>query len=358
MKATETLHNLGQSIWLDNITRELLDSGTLKRYISDLSVTGLTSNPTIFDHAITHSKSYDPEIRRLVGTGLSGEGLFFELAVQDLSRAADLFAPIHERTATVDGFVSLEVSPLLAYDTKNTVEQAKLLHKKASRRNLFIKIPGTKEGAPAIEEAIFSGVPVNVTLLFSRDHYVAAAEAYMRGLERRIAAGLSPDVRSVASLFISRWDKATMDKVPDRDRDKLGVAIGQQTYKAYRDVLESDRWQRLENSGARAQRLLFASTGTKDPKASDVLYIGALAAPNTVNTMPEETLLAFGEHGQVKSAIPRDGADCEQVLAEFGRVGIDVKKLGADLQTEGAKSFVDSWKDLMSAIETKSKALK
>jgi transaldolase len=358
MKATETLHNLGQSIWLDNITRELLDSGTLKRYISDLSVTGLTSNPTIFDHAITHSKSYDPEIRRLVGTGLSGEGLFFELAVQDLSRAADLFAPIHERTATVDGFVSLEVSPLLAYDTKNTVEQAKLLHKKASRRNLFIKIPGTKEGAPAIEEAIFSGVAVNVTLLFSRDHYVAAAEAYIRGLERRIAAGLSPDVRSVASLFISRWDKATMDKVPDRDRDKLGVAIGQQTYKAYRDVLESDRWQRLENSGARAQRLLFASTGTKDPKASDVLYIGALAAPNTVNTMPEETLLAFGEHGQVKSAIPRDGADCEQVLAEFGRVGIDVKKLGADLQTEGAKSFVDSWKDLMSAIETKSKALK
>jgi transaldolase len=358
MKATETLHNLGQSIWLDNITRELLDSGTLKRYISDLSVTGLTSNPTIFDHAITHSKSYDPEIRRLVGTGLSGEGLFFELAVRDLSRAADLFAPIHERTATVDGFVSLEVSPLLAYDTKNTVEQAKLLHKKASRRNLFIKIPGTKEGAPAIEEAIFSGVAVNVTLLFSRDHYVAAAEAYMRGLERRIAAGLSPDVRSVASLFISRWDKATMDKVPDRDRDKLGVAIGQQTYKAYRDVLESDRWQRLENSGARAQRLLFASTGTKDPKASDVLYIGALAAPNTVNTMPEETLLAFGEHGQVKSAIPRDGADCEQVLAEFGRVGIDVKKLGADLQTEGAKSFVDSWKDLMSAIETKSKALK
>jgi transaldolase len=358
MKATETLHNLGQSIWLDNITRELLDSGTLKRYISDLSVTGLTSNPTIFDHAITHSKSYDPEIRRLVASGLSGEGLFFELAVQDLTRAADLFAPIHERTATVDGFVSLEVSPLLAYDTKNTVEQANALHKKSNRRNLFIKIPGTKEGAPAIEEAIFSGVAVNVTLLFSRDHYVAAAEAYMRGLERRIAAGLSPDVRSVASLFISRWDKATMDKVPERDRDKLGVAIGQQTYKAYRDVLESDRWQRLENSGARAQRLLFASTGTKDPKASDVLYIGALAAPNTVNTMPEETLLAFGEHGKVSGVIPRDGADCEQVLAEFGKVGINVAKLGADLQTEGAKSFVDSWKDLMKAIETKSKALK
>jgi len=358
MKATQSLHNLGQSIWLDNITRELLDSGTLKRYIDDLSVTGLTSNPTIFDHAIAKSQSYDPEIRRLMGTGLSGEALFFELAVQDLTRAADLFAPIHERTAGVDGFVSLEVSPLLAYDTKATVEQAKTLHKKANRRNLFIKIPGTKEGAPAIEEAIFSGVPVNVTLLFSRNHYVAAAEAYMRGLERRIAAGLSPDVRSVASLFISRWDKSTMDKVPDKDRDKLGVAIGQQTYKAYRDVLESDRWQRLANSGARPQRLLFASTGTKDPKASDVLYIGALAAPNTVNTMPEETLLAFGEHGQASGVIPRDGADCEKVLAEFVRVGIDVAKLGVDLQTEGAKSFVESWKDLMGAIEAKSKALK
>ena len=358
MKATQSLQNLGQSIWLDNITRDLLDRGTLKSYIDDLSVTGLTSNPTIFDHAVTHSKSYDSEIRRLVGTGLSGEALFFELAVQDLTRAADLFAPIHDRTAGVDGFVSLEVSPLLAYDAKNTVEQAKLLHKKANRRNLFIKIPGTREGAPAIEEATFSGVPVNVTLLFSRDHYLAAAEAYMRGLERRIAAGLSPDVRSVASLFISRWDKATMDKVPDRDRDKLGVAIGQQTYKAYRDVLESDRWQRLANTGARAQRLLFASTGTKDPKASDVLYIGSLAAPNTVNTMPEETLLAFGEHGRVSGVIPRNGADCEQVLAEFGRVGIDVAKLGADLQTEGAKSFDDSWKDLLNAIETKSKALK
>ncbi len=358
MKATESLHNLGQSIWLDNITRELLDRGTLKRYIDDLSVTGLTSNPTIFDHAISHSKSYDSEIRRLMGTGLSGEELFFELAVQDLTRAADLFVPIHERTAGVDGFVSLEVSPLLAYDAKNTVEQAKALHKKANRRNLFIKIPGTKEGAPAIEEAIFAGVPVNVTLLFSRDHYLAAAEAYMQGLERRISAGLSPNVRSVASLFISRWDKATMDKVPDRDRDKLGVAIGQQSYKAYRDVLESDRWQRLANSGARAQRLLFASTGTKDPKASDVLYISALVAPNTVNTMPEETLLAFGEHGRLSGVIPRNGADCEQVLAEFGRVGIDVAKLGADLQTEGAKSFDDSWQDLLNAIEAKSKALK
>jgi transaldolase len=358
VKATQQLHQLGQSLWLDNITRDLLDKGTLQRYITELSVTGLTSNPTIFDHAITHSASYDAEIRRLVGAGYSGEALFFELAVEDLARAADLFTPIHDRTATSDGWVSLEVSPLLAYDAKATVNEAKTLHKKAKRGNLFIKIPGTKEGGPAIEEAIFSGVPVNVTLLFTKDHYVAAADAYMRGLERRVEANLSPDVRSVASLFISRWDKSTMDKVPPQDRDRLGIAIGQQTYKAYRDVLESDRWQRLASAGARPQRLLFASTGTKDPKASDVLYIGALAAPNTVNTMPEETLLAFGEHGRVSGAIPRDGADCEQVLTEFGRVGINVAKLGADLQSEGAKSFVDSWHDLLEAIETKSKALK
>jgi len=358
MKATQQLNELGQSLWLDNITRDLLDKGTLERYIADLSITGLTSNPTIFDHAITHSSSYDAEIRRLVAAGYSGEGLFFELAVEDLDRAADLFAPIHERTASADGWVSLEVSPILAYDAKATVTEAKRLHKRAGRRNLFIKIPGTKEGAPAIEEAIFAGVPVNVTLLFTRDHYQTAAEAYMRGLERRIGAHLSPDVRSVASLFISRWDKATMDKVPAADRDRLGVAIGQQVYKAYRDVIDSDRWQRLANLGARAQRLLFASTGTKDPKASDVLYIGALAAPNTVNTMPEETLLAFGEHGQVSGVIPRDGADSEQVLAEFGRVGIDVAKLGADLQSAGAVSFVDSWRDLLNAIAAKSESLK
>ena len=358
MKATEMLHNLGQSIWLDNVTRELLDSGTLNRYIDDLSVTGLTSNPTIFDHAITHSKSYDSEIRRLVGNGLSGEELFFELAVQDLTRAAELFAPIHERTAGVDGWVSLEVSPLLAYDAKATVAEARALHKKANRRNLFIKIPGTKEGAPAIEDAIFLGIPVNVTLLFTRDHYLAAAEAYMRGLELRVASGLSPDVPSVASLFVSRWDKATMDQVPDWDRDKLGVAIGRQVYAAYRDLLDSDRWQQLASCGARPQRLLFASTGTKDPKAADVLYIGALAAPNTINTMPEETLLAFAEHGRVSGVIPRGGGDCEQVLAEFGSVGVDVAKLGIDLQKEGTKSFDDSWQDLLNAIEAKSKALK
>jgi transaldolase len=357
MKATGELHDLGQSLWLDNITRDLLDSGTLKRYIDELSVTGLTSNPTIFEHAISKSKSYDAEIGRLLSTGLSGEELVFELAIQDLTRAADLFAAVHKRTAGIDGFVSLEVSPLLAYDTKGSVAAANRLHKKANRPNLFIKIPGTKEGNPAIEEAIASGVAINVTLLFSREHYRASADAYMRGLERRVEAGLSPDVRSVASVFLSRWDGATMDKVPDQLRDKLGIAIGQQVYKAYRDVLESDRWQRLANFGARPQRLLFASTGTKDPKASDVLYISGLAAPNTINTMPEKTLLAFGDHGKLAGALPRDGGDCETVLDSFRKTGINIEQLAADLQSNGAKSFDESWQNLLGAIESKGKAL-
>jgi transaldolase len=357
MKATEKLHGLGQSLWLDNITRDLLDSGTLKRYIDELSVTGLTSNPSIFDHAIARSAWYDAEIKQLVAAGKSGEGLFFELAIQDLRRAADLFAAIHQRTAGVDGFVSLEVSPLLAYDTAKTVEAAKSLHAKADRKNLFIKIPGTTEGLPAIEEAIFSGIPINVTLLFSRDDYVKAADAYLRGLERRVAAGLSPDVRSVASLFVSRWDKATMEKVPGDIRDKLGIAVSQQAYKAYRDLLETDRWQRLEGVGARPQKLLFASTSNKDPQASDVLYMGALAAPNTVNTVPEETLLAFADHGSVDGVMPADGADSEAILKKFGAAGIDVAALARQLQQEGAKGFVDSWTDLLGAIESKSKAL-
>jgi transaldolase len=357
MKATQELHDLGQSLWLDNITRDLLDKGTLKRYIDELSVTGLTSNPTIFEHAISKSKSYDAEIGRLLSTGLSGEELFFQLALQDLTRAADLFAAVHERTAGYDGFVSLELSPLLAYDTKGSVATAAALRKKANRPNLFIKIPGTKEGNPAIEESIAGGVAINVTLLFSREHYLASADAYMRGLERRVAAGLSPDIRSVASVFLSRWDGATMEKVPDQLRDKLGIAIGQQVYKAYRDILASDRWQRLANFGARPQRLLFASTGTKDPKASDVLYIAALAAPNTINTIPEKTLLAFGDHGKVSGTLPRDGGDCETMLADFRKAGINLEQLAADLQSQGAKSFDESWQNLLSAIESKGKEL-
>jgi transaldolase len=357
MKATGRLHDIGQSLWLDDITRALLDSGTLKRDIDELSVTGLTSNPTIFDNAISHSGDYDAEIRRLMGQGQSGEALFFELAVQDLSRAAQLFAPVHQRTGGVDGWVSLEVSPLLAYDTKATVAQAKALSKKANQPNLFIKIPGTQQGLPAIEEAIFSGVPINVTLLFSAEHYAAAADAYMKGLERRVAAGLSPDIRSVASVFISRWDRGVAGKVPAAFQNRLGVAIGQQAYRAYRDVLDSDRWQRLENFGARPQRLLFASTSMKDPNAPDTLYVSKLAAPNTVNTMPAGTLRVFGEHGEVGAVLPRDGGDSGQVLAEFAKAGIDTAALAAQLQSEGAKSFVASWQELLGSIETKSRAL-
>jgi len=358
MKATELLHNLGQSIWLDNITRDLLDSGTLKRYIDELSVTGLTSNPTIFDHAIKNSTAYDAAIREKLRKGKSGEDLFFELAVEDLSRAATLFRPIHDQTDSVDGWVSLEVSPLLAYDTASTLAAAKDLHTRAGQPNLFIKIPGTKEGLPAIEEAIFAGVPINVTLLFSREQYVAAAEAFLRGIERRIEAGLNPNVGSVASIFISRWDAAVMGKVPESLRDQLGVAIAKRTYKAYRRLLDSPQWQRVVNAGARPQRLLWASTGTKDPKASDVLYIKALAAPFTVNTMPEGTLKALADHGELGRILPVDGGDCEEVLAQFGKAGIDVGALAAQLQEEGAASFVKSWNDLLAVIASKSAALK
>jgi len=355
--APSTLNRLGQSLWLDNITRDLLDNGTLRSYIDTLSVTGLTSNPTIFDRAIARSESYDAEIHRQLAAGRSGEALFFQLALQDLTRAADLFMPVYTRTATVDGFVSLEVSPLLAYDTSATVQQAKALHGQANRPNLFIKIPGTAEGLPAIEEAIFGGVPVNVTLLFSTEQYKAAADAYLKGLERRVAAGLSPDIRSVASLFVSRWDRAVVDKVPSALRNTLGIAVSQQAYKAYRDVLESNRFQRLANLGARAQRLLFASTGTKDKSASDTLYISGLAAPNTVNTMPEDTLLAFADHGAAASAMPRDGGDAEARLAAHAKAGIDLAALAAQLQSEGAKGFVESWRDLLGAIGAKSKVM-
>jgi transaldolase len=357
MKATQQLHDLGQSIWLDNITRDLLTSGTLKRYIDELSVTGLTSNPTIFDHAIKNSTSYDTAIREKLRESKSGERLFFELALDDLTRAADLFRPIHDRTNGVDGWVSLEVSPLLAHDTASTLAAAKDLHARARRPNLLIKIPGTKEGVPAIEEAIFAGIPINVTLLFSREHYVAAAEAFLRGIERRIAGGLDPDVGSVASVFVSRWDAAVMDKVPHALRGQLGIAIAERTYKAYRTLLDTPRWQRIYNAGARPQRLLWASTGTKDPEASDVLYVKALAAPFTVNTMPELTLKALADHGELGDILAADGGDCEQVLAEFAKAGVDIDALATRLQDDGAASFDKSWDELMGVIASKSAAL-
>jgi transaldolase len=357
MKATQLLHNLGQSLWLDNITRDLLNSGTLKRYIDELSVTGLTSNPTIFEKAISSGTAYDPAIRETLTKGKSGEGLFFGLALDDLTRAADLFRPIHDRTSGVDGWVSLEVSPLLAYATADTLAAAKDLSARAARPNLFIKIPGTKEGLPAIEEAIFAGIPINVTLLFSREQYVAAAEAFLRGIERRIEAGLDSTVGSVASIFVSRWDAAVAGKVPPELSNKLGIAIAQRTYRAYRTLLGSPRWQRAYNDGARPQRLLWASTGTKDPKASDILYVKALAAPFTVNTMPEATLNALAEHTDLGNILPADGGDCEQVLAQFAKAGINIDALAAQLQEEGAKSFVKSWNELMDVIKSKSAVL-
>jgi transaldolase len=357
MKTTQQLHDLGQSLWLDNITRALLTSGTLSRYIRDFAVTGLTSNPTIFDHAIKNGNFYDDAIRKKALAGKSGEALFFELALEDLIQAADLFRPIHDATGGVDGWVSLEVSPLLADDTAGTIKAAAQLHARAQRPNLFIKIPGTRAGIPAIEEAIFAGVPINVTLLFSREHYIAAAEAYMRGIERRIAAGRDPRVASVASIFVSRWDVAIKDKVPDEFRNRLGIAIAMRTYKAYRDLLASKRWQKLASSGARPQRLLWASTGTKDPAAPDVLYVEALAAPDTINTMPEKTLLAFADHGKVKDAMRFDGGNAEAVLAEFTREGVNDEALAADLQREGTAAFAKSWGDLMACIASKSAVL-
>ncbi len=358
MKPTQQLHNLGQSLWLDNITRALLTSGTLRSYIDDLSVTGLTSNPSIFDAAIKDSNLYDDAIRQKTKEGKSGEVLFFELAIDDLREAADLFRPIHDRTGGFDGWVSLEVSPLLAYDAASTVKEAVHLHARAQRPNLFIKIPGTSEGTTAIEGAIFAGVPVNVTLLFSSGHYIAAAEAYLRGIERRIAAGLDPKVRSVASIFVSRWDKAVTGKVPKHLQNRLGIAIAKRTYKAYRDFLASPRWQKAAAAGAQPQRLLWASTGTKDPDASDVLYIAALGAPDTINTIPEKTLLAFANHGAPGEVLPFDGGDAEKVIAAFANAGIDDDKLAADLQREGAESFVKSWKDLLDRIGSKHTALK
>jgi len=357
MKATETLHELGQSLWLDNITRELLTAGTLKRYIDELSVTGLTSNPTIFDHAIKNSTAYDDAIRKKRQYLKSSEELFFELALEDITGAADLFRPTWEKTNGVDGWVSLEVSPLLAHDTASTLAAARDLHARAGRPNLFIKIPGTREGLPAIEEAIFAGVPINVTLLFSREHYVAAAEAFLRGIERRIDARLNPQVGSVASVFVSRWDAAVMNRVPEPLQGRLGIAMAGRIYKAYRDLLDSQRWQRAFNAGARPQRLLWASTGTKDPKASDVLYIKALAAPFTVNTMPEGTLKAFADHGEIGPMLPVDGGDCEDVLFQFAKAGIDLDAQATQLQDEGAKSFVKSWHELMEVIASKSAVL-
>jgi transaldolase len=357
MKPTQALHDLGQSLWLDNITRDLLARGTLGRYIGDLAITGLTSNPTIFDHAIRNADTYDEAIRRKRREGKSGEALFIELALEDLTRAADLFRPVHDATGGIDGWVSLEVSPLLANDTAGSIKRAAELHAQGKRPNLLIKIPGTPAGLPAIEQSIFAGIPINVTLLFSREQYLAAAQAYMRGIGRRLAAGRDPKVASVASLFVSRWDVAVKDKVAPGLRNRLGIAIAQRTYKAYRELLASPAWRKLAAAGAHPQRLLWASTGTKDADASDTLYVEALAAPDTINTIPDKTLLAFADHGRVSGVLPSDGGDAEQVIAEFAAVGVDDAALAAKLQREGAQAFDKSWNELLDCIADKSEAL-
>ena len=356
MNAAEKLHGLQQSLWLDNITREILNNGTLQRYVTDFAITGLTSNPTIFDEAIGGTSAYDEAIAKKRQAGLSDEALFMELALEDLRRAADIFKPVHAATAGVDGWVSMEVSPLLADDTKNTIEAAQRIQRQGGRDNLYVKIPGTAAGVPAIEEAIFRGVPINVTLLFSREQYLAAAGAYLKGIERRLAAGLDPKVFSVASLFVSRWDRAVADKVPANLRNKLGIAISQRTYRAYRELLGSARWQKLAAQGAQPQRLLWASTGVKDPSASPNLYVEALAAPATINTMPEKTPLAFAASGKLAGTMSADGGDAEKVLQQFAAAGIDIDRLAATLQQDGARSFVKSWEELLGRIAEKSGA--
>jgi len=357
MKPTTQLHDLGQSLWLDNITRTLLDDGTLARYIAEDSITGLTSNPSIFDAAIGEGDAYDDAIRAKTQAGLSGETLFTELALEDLRRAADLFRPVFDATKHMDGWVSMEVSPLLAADTSGSVAAARQIHAQAGRKNLFVKIPGTAEGVPAIEEAIFLGIPINVTLLFSRDQYLAAAEAYLRGIERRIEAGRDPQVASVASLFISRWDVASNKQLPKELHNQLGIAVGQQTYRAYRELLGSPRWRRLAAAGAHPQRLLWASTGSKDPSASDTLYINAFAAPDTINTMPEKTLQAFAEHGKLQGVMATDGGDAEATLAHIAKAGVDIDALAITLQQEGAQAFVKSWQQLLQRIADKADVL-
>lgn len=353
MKGTAQLRNLGQSLWLDNITREMLDDGTLRRYVDEFSITGLTSNPTIFGKAIESTDAYDDEIRERAGAGQSGEALFVELALADLRRAADMFAPVFDATGGLDGWASMEISPLLAADTAGSIEAAARIHRQGDRPNLFVKIPGTPAGIPAIEESIFAGVPINVTLLFSREQYLASAEAYLRGIERRIAAGRDPRVSSAASLFVSRWDNAVSTRVPAALRNRLGIAVAARTYRAYRDLLASPRWRSLAAAGARVQRLLWASTGTKDPGASDTLYIEALAAPDTIVTIPEKTLHAFAGHGRLEGVMAADGGDADAVLARFAAAGVDVDGLAATLQRDGAQAFVKSWGELLQLIDSR-----
>jgi transaldolase len=350
---TQKLCGQGVSLWLDNLTREMLDNGVLTNYITDLSVTGLTSNPSIFEAAIAKTDYYDKAISKISYSGLSDEDVFFSLAIKDIHRAADLFLPVYQKTNGLDGFVSIEVSPLLAYDTENTIKAAKEIHRKVNRPNAFIKIPGTPQGLPAIEMAIAAGIPVNVTLLFSAEQYLAAAEAYLRGIEARINKGLNPDIRSVASVFVSRWDKAVADTSPLELRNKLGIAIMQKTFQVYCQFLSSQKVKRVMNFGVFPQRLLWASTGTKDPNASDILYVKNLVAPYTVNTIPEKTLLAFADHGETGEPLTGDTKSADQIISQFEALSVNYQQLAVQLQKEGAEAFNQSWGNLLKAINYK-----
>lgn len=357
MNPTQVLHAMGQRLWVDNITRDMLDNGTLQRYIDTLHVTGLTSNPTIFDVAIGSGTQYDASIVEKARQRMAGEDLFVALALEDLCRAADLFLPMHRDSGGQDGWVSMEISPLLARDTAGSLAEAKQIFAQAARPNLFVKIPGTPESIPAIEEAILAGIPVNVTLLFSCAQYLAAAEAYMRGIERRLGAGLAPQVMSVASMFVSRWDVAVKDKVPEDLHNRLGIAVCEQTYQASRKLLETPRWKALAKAGAFPQRLLWASTGSKDPQAIESLYVEALAAPDTINTLPEKTLLAFADHGKPGHMMPINESGTNELLARFTHAGVDIEALAQQLQQDGANAFVASWRQLLARIAQKSAAL-
>ena len=350
---TKNLHQLGVSIWLDNITREMLDNGILKNYIDDFCITGLTSNPSIFEAAIAKTSYYDETIRSYTHPGLSHEEVFFKLAIEDIRRAADLFIPVYQKTNGLDGFVSIEVSPLLAYDAENTIRSARDIFSRVGRPNVFIKIPGTPEGLPAIEKVIAEGIPVNVTLLFSAEQYSAAAEAVLKGIETRIEKGLDPCVNSVASVFVSRWDKAVAAKAPAELLNKLGIAVMQKTYSAYLDFLRSPRVQRLMNFGVFPQRLLWASTGTKDPNASDILYVKNLAAPYTVNTIPENTLMAYADHGEEGELLNGDASSADKIIGQFRELSVDYFTLAEQLQAEGADAFKKSWDNLIRSIADK-----
>lgn len=352
---TFNLHRQGVSLWLDNITRKMLDNGVLQQYITEFSVTGLTSNPSIFEAAIAKTGDYDEAIRKGSNDGLSDEEVFFNLAIEDIQRAADLFLPAYKATNGLDGYVSIEVSPLLAFDAENTIKAAKAIHDKVNRPNVFIKIPGTRQGLRAIERSIAEGIPINVTLLFSAEQYEAAANAYLKGVESRIEKGLNPDIRSVASVFISRWDKAVADKTPDGLKNKLGLAVSHKIYYSYLIFLGSQRIHKAMNSGVMPQRLLWASTGTKDPNASDILYVKNLVVPYTVNTIPENTLHAFADHGDSSQLMPGNIIEAEEIISQFKDLSVDYFQLAEQLQSEGAEAFRKSWYNLLESIALKRK---